>query len=131
MTTKLNGTFQITGWDESPYLEDDDGTKQSHAKITQTYSGEIEGSSQLQYLMSYQIGGSALFVGFETVSASVNGKSGSFVVQHTGKFEAGVATSNFEIVPNSGKSGLSGISGKGFFKSGENGQANYEFTIND
>jgi hypothetical protein len=50
MTQKLEGVFQITGWDESPYQENDDGSKWSHAKIKQTYSGSIEGSSDVQYL---------------------------------------------------------------------------------
>ena len=130
MTKMLNGVFQITGWDEKPYLENDDGSKQSHAKISQSYSGDLEGSSDIQYLMAYQTDSSAIFVGFETVTGTINGKSGSFVIQHTGKFEAGIATSNFVIVPNTGKSELTNISGKGFFKSGENGQAKYEFTIN-
>lgn len=130
MTKMLNGVFQITGWDEKPYLENGDGSKQSHAKISQRYSGDLEGSSEIQYLMSYQTDGAAIFVGLETVTGTINGKSGSFVIQHTGKFEAGIATSNFEVVPNTGKSELKNISGKGFFKSSENGQAKYEFTIN-
>ena len=50
----MKGTFQITGWDEIPYVENENGSKQSHAKITQNYSDSIEGSSELQYLMSYQ-----------------------------------------------------------------------------
>ncbi|MGL4474036.1 MAG: DUF3224 domain-containing protein [Shewanella sp.] len=130
MTTILNGVFQITGWDEKPYLEHDDGSKQSLAKISQSYSGDLEGSSEIQYLMSYQSDGSAIFVGFETVTAKIHGKSGSFDIQHTGKFEAGIATSHLEVVPNSGKSELSHVSGKGFFKSGENSQAKYQLTIN-
>ena len=129
MTKTLNGVFQIGGWDEKPYLENADGSKQSHAKINQLYSGDLVGSSEIQYLMSYQTDGSAIFVGFETVTATINGKSGSLVFQHTGKFAAGVATSDFEIVPNSGKGELSGISGKGCFKSAAQGQAIYALTI--
>ena len=129
MTMTLNGVFQIAGWDEKPYLENDDGSKQSQAIINQRYSGDLEGSSDIQYLMSYQTDGAAIFVGFETFSGTINGKTGSLVLQHTGKFEAGVATSNFNIVPKSGKEGLTGISGKGCFKSGENGQAKYQLTI--
>jgi hypothetical protein len=129
MTIKLNGVFQITDWDETPYSENDDGSKQSHAKIAQNYNGDIKGASELQYLMSYQPDGSAVFVGFETVSGSINGKSGSFVIQHTGTFESGVASSSFSIVPKSGRGELAGISGTGSFKSGENGQADYEVII--
>ncbi|WMN62042.1 DUF3224 domain-containing protein (plasmid) [Pseudoalteromonas xiamenensis] len=124
----MSNVFQITSWDETPYIENQDGSKKSHAKITQSYSGVIEGSSEIQYLMSYQSAASALFVGFEVVTGKVNGKSGSFTLQHNGKFENGVASSNFLIV--SGTDELANIEGSGSFKSGESGQANYELTTN-
>tara|TARA_B100000768_G_scaffold172803_1_gene181415 strand:- start:700 stop:1095 length:396 start_codon:yes stop_codon:yes gene_type:complete len=130
MANQLNGIFQITGWDEIPYNENDDGSKQSNAKITQSYTGNIEGSSELQYLMSYSPNGSAIFVGIETLSCTINGKLGTLVIQHNGKFETGVASSVFTIVSDSGKGELIGISGTGTFKSGENGQANYTVEIN-
>jgi hypothetical protein len=130
MLNQLNGTFQITGWNETPYNENGDGSKQTNAKITQSYTGDIEGSSELQYLMSYLTDGSAIFVGLENISCTIRGKSGDFVIQHNGKFEAGVASSNFTIVPDSGRNELVGISGTGTFKSGENGQANYTVEIN-
>ena len=130
MSNQLNGTFQITGWDEAPYNENNDGSKQTNAKITQNYLGDIEGSSELQYLMSYSSNGAAIFVGLETLSCTIKGKSGNFVIKHNGKFEAGVASSDFIIVPDSGTDELVGISGTGTFKSGENGQANYTVEIN-
>lgn len=125
----MSNIFQITGWDETPYIENEDGSKKSHAIITQNYSGAIEGSSELHYLMSYQSASLALFVGFELVTGKVNGKSGSFTVQHNGKFENGVASSSFVIVSNSGTGELVNIAGSGSFKSGELGQANYELHL--
>ncbi|MBU2978766.1 DUF3224 domain-containing protein [Alteromonas sp. C1M14] len=124
----MSNVFQITGWDETPYIENEDGSKKSLAKITQSYSGVIEGSSEIQYLMSYQSAASAVFVGFEVVTGKVNGKSGSVTIQHNGKFENGVASSNFIIV--AGTDELANIDGSGSFKSGESGQANYELTTN-
>jgi len=129
MAQDLEGVFQIKNWDESPYQENDDGSKQSHAKINQSYSGAIEGTSELQYLMSYQSPSSAVFVGHEVVNGKISGKSGSFVLQHNGTFENGVAKSTFHIVPGSGKEGFADIEGSGSFESTENGQANYTLTI--
>ena len=126
----MEGTFQITGWDEIPYIEGENGSKKSHAIITQNYTGAIEGSSEIQYLMSYQSGSQALFVGFEVVTGSVNGKLGSFTLQHNGKFENGVASSSFVVVPDSGTGELTTIEGSGSFQSGEAGKANYEININ-
>jgi hypothetical protein len=78
MPNQLVGQFQITGWDEVPYKEQSDGCKQTHAKITQSYSGDIDGSSELQYVMLYSAKGSAIFVGLENTSCTINGKSGHF-----------------------------------------------------
>jgi len=130
MTTRLTGLFQITGWDETAYRENADGSKQTNAKITQTYQGDIKGTSELQHLMSYSSNGSAVFVGIETIVCSINGKSGNFVIQHKGKFEAGTARSDFSIVPDSGKDEFEGIKGTGSFTSAENGQASYILEIN-
>jgi hypothetical protein len=71
MDYKMSNIFQITGWDESPYIEKEDGSKKSLAKITQHYSGVIEGSGEPQYLMSYQSAASAVFVGFEVVTVNL------------------------------------------------------------
>lgn len=119
------GSFQVTSWDESPFNENDDGSKQSHAKITQVYTGGIVGSSELQYLMSYQSQSKARFVGFETVNGSVNGVHGSFVLQHDGKFEDGVAHSDFRVVTKSGRGDLIDIAGHGSFTSSEDGKSSY------
>lgn len=130
MTNKLEGIFQITGWDETSYFEDENDAKQSNAIITQRYTGDIEGNSSLQYLMSYQSKNSARFVGFEIVTGTVAGKNGSIVIQHNGTFENGVASSKFSIVEKSGKGELENITGSGSFKSGENGQAAYTLETN-
>ncbi len=77
--------------------------------------------------MSYQSSALALFVGFEVVTGKINGKLGSFTLQHNGKFENGIASSNFIMVANSGTGERTNIENSGSFKSG---QANYELTIN-
>lgn len=129
MQSKLQGIFQVTGWDEKPYSEDSDGVKLTNAKVTQTYTGSIEGQSQVQYIMAHNSDKSAAFVGMEKVTASINGKSGSFAIQHNGKFENGVASSNFVIVTGSGQGELSGIEGSGSFESTEGGKSKYLLTI--
>lgn len=80
--------------------------------------------------MSYQSGSQALFVGFEVVTGMVNGKSGSFTLQHNEKLENGVAISSFVNVPGSGTGELANIEGTGPIKSGEAGKASYEISIN-
>ena len=130
MQSNLEGIFQVTGWDEKPYSEDSDGSKLTNAQVTQTYTGSIEGESQVQYIMAHNSDKSATFVGMEKVTCTINGKSGSFVIQHNGKFENGVASSNFVIVTDSGQGELSDIEGSGNFESTEQGKSKYQMAIN-
>lgn len=127
---QLKGVFQITGWDETPYLEGQDGARQSNAKITQSYLGGIEGHGELQYLMCYTSDGNAVFVGIETMTGTIEGRTGSLVLQHQGTFAAGVARSNFTIVAHSGQGEFANIVGEGSFESSEKGQANYQMSVN-
>ncbi|WP_144213922.1 DUF3224 domain-containing protein [Shewanella donghaensis] len=131
MKLQVSGVFQITNWDETTDIEHPDGAKQTSASITQMYSGDLEGVSQPKYIMCYTADGLAVFCGYENVEVSINGKSGSFVLQHNGKFENGIASSEYIIVPNSGQGELDSISGKGTFTSGEKGQAQYEMELSN
>ncbi|WP_286264860.1 DUF3224 domain-containing protein [Thalassotalea atypica] len=123
------GNFEISTWNEEAYVEQADGTKQSHAKITQTYRGDIEGSSSLQYLMSYHSPTVAEFVGFETIIAAIGDKKGQFIVRHLGKFEDGVASSSFVVVAHSGTDDFSGLYGSGEFSAPAGGVAQYLFNF--
>jgi len=128
MTTDTACTFQITGWDEKTYQEIEGSAKLSHAKVTQTYSGAIEGTSSIEYLMSYTVHGTANFVGLERVSGTVDGKTGTFVLQHTGSFSEGKARSSWSIVPGSGTGDLANLRGSGHYVAGHAEPAQVFFT---
>ena len=122
----LTGHFQIKDWQETTQSEGKTG-KRSLANVKLEYTGHITGSSELQYLLSYQADGSADFVGFESVEASVDGISRSLVLRHLGRCVAGVASSQFEVIQSSIEDKL--IGAKGSFTSGENGQAQYTIEV--
>ena len=113
MTTEMNCTFTITGWDEKPYQEFEGGAKLTRATVSQAYQGAISGEGFVEFLMSHAANGTASFVGMELVQGDVNGKSGSFVIQHVGTYDSGGARSAWSIVPGSGTGELTGITGKG------------------
>lgn len=56
--------------------------------------------------------GSAGYVAIENVKGVLEGKSGSFVLQHFGIMDRGKDRLILEVVPNSGTEALTGISGK-------------------
>jgi hypothetical protein len=128
MNKEGNCTFQITGWDENTYQEITDVAKLSHAKVTQSYTGAIEGTSSIDYLMSYAVNGEASFVGMERVSGSLDGKNGTFVIQHMGTYSDGKARSSWSVVPGSGTGDLSALRGKGNYEAGHGEPAQVFFT---
>jgi hypothetical protein len=118
MPTHATAAFEVTSWDEKPSLATDDGTKVTQASVTMAFDGDVEGEGAVEWLMGYGEDGTAAFVGLERVVGKVGGRSGSFVLQHTGTFDGAMATSKLSVVPGSGTGELSGIHGEGTFEAG-------------
>ena len=119
MTTHATGTFEFKAWDEKTWdgkvARDIKGAKMTHAVISNTYHGDIEGTSASQILMVYDENDHAVYSGLEQITGKLGGKAGSFVLQMTGKFDGGVASGDFTVVPGSGTGDLKGLQGKGSF----------------
>ncbi len=113
-----NATFKIISWDEEPFDEPEDGPKLTWAHIRKSFHGDLSGTGNLMYVMTYLDGGVASFTGFEKVVGSLDGRTGSFVLRHTGFFDGEKATAEYEVVPGSGAGELAGLSGTGGFSAG-------------
>jgi len=113
MKKSANAQFVIKSWDEKPYSEGLGMPKLTRAAVIKTYTGEIEGEGEAEYLMTYLSDGSAAFVGLERIVGRIGGKAGSFVLQRTGMFEGGVARESYSVVPGSGTGDLQGLRGEG------------------
>lgn len=103
-----------TTWDGQP-AADAATPKMTVASDRATIEGSIEGEVTDRWLMSYAADGTARFVGLTTVNGSVDGRTGTFVLQHAGRFDADGLHSDFTVVPGSGTGELTGISGAGTF----------------
>ena len=113
MNKSASARFAITSWDEQPYSEGQDQPKLTRARVTRTYTGDIDGEGQVEYLMMYAGDGSATFVGLERVVGHVAGNAGSFVLQRTGVFEGGMAKESYVVIPGSGTGSLRNLRGEG------------------
>ncbi len=124
-------TFQIKSWDEKSYAEFDKGAQLTRAKAKQSFAGDMEGESSVEYLMFHRADGSANFVGLEHFVGQVGGRWGSFVIQHQGSFDKSIARSAWTVVAGSGTGELHGLRGEGSFVAPQGGQATvnleYEF----
>ena len=113
MNSVANSRFTIKSWDEKPYSEGQDQPRLTRASVTKTYTGDIEGEGQVEYLMMYRSDGSATFVGLERVVGRIGGKTGTFVLQRTGIFESGQAKESYSVIPGSATGDLQGLLGDG------------------
>jgi hypothetical protein len=120
---QLKGTFQITDWQESVTTSFEQGAKLSKALVSQSYSGDITGSSEVHYQLSYESTGNACFNGFEFITGSLGDTPCQLTLKHDGTFEKGIAKSQFVIISSATHPELLCLSGS--FISGEAGQASY------
>jgi len=114
--TTASATFQVTGWDEQTLVELDGGGKLTQASVQQAISGDIEGSSDVRWLMAYTADDRAEFVGVQTVTGALGDKSGSFMLRSVGTFDGKQAVGDLTVVEGSGSGDLAGIAGTGTFE---------------
>ena len=113
MKKSANARFAIKSWDEKPYSEGQDLPRLTRASVTKTFTGDLEGEGQLEYLMMYRSDGSASFVGLERFVGRIGGKTGTFVLQRMGVFESGQAKESYSVVPGSATGELRGLRADG------------------
>jgi hypothetical protein len=106
------GTFTIKAWDEQPWAELDEAPKLTHARVTTSYTGDLEGEGTSGLLMVYDQA-DASYAGYERFSGSLAGRQGSFVLRLGGGFEDGAATTTWTVVEGSGTGELAGLEGEG------------------
>jgi len=128
MKHTANARFAITNWDEKPYSEGPDLPKLTRATAKKTFTGDIEGEGQVDYLMMYRSDGSATFIGLERITGKIDGKAGTFVLQRTGVFEDGQAKESYSVVPGSATGELRGLVGEGMTSVGHGME--HPFTLN-
>ena len=112
--TVANASFTVQGWDEQTFEERDPG-KLTIASVQQAVTGDIEGSSDVRWVMAYTADDAAEFVGVQSVTGSIGDRTGSFVLRSVGTFDGKTAAGDVTVVAGSGTGDLAGISGTGSF----------------
>ena len=129
METTATSNCAIDSWHEEVYLEAESGGKLTRAHAKQTFSGDIEGHGDVQWLMCYRSDGTADFVGLQHLSGRVGERSGTLVLETRGTFDDRGATGPVRVVPGSGTEELSGISGDGELRAPRGHQASITLTF--
>lgn len=88
------------------------GVTTGRMMIDKRYHGALEGSGVGEMLSAMTTTeGSAGYVAIERVTGKLHGRSGSFVVQHSGTMARGAQALSITVVPDSGSGELAGIAG--------------------
>jgi len=107
------GVFEFTRWEESAYSEPEAAPKLTQARVSNDFHGDIEGSSDLVYVMTYINEDHGTFVGYEQVRGRLSDRDGTFVLRHDGTFGDGTVRAALNIVAGSATGALAGLSGEG------------------
>lgn len=122
----VTGTFKIASWDEKTTRDLGGGAKLTEARVTQKFTGDLDGDGSVIWLMCYVSEKSARFVGMQHVSGKLGDRTGGFVMETVGAFDGTLAKGRWSIVPWSGSGALSGITGEGTFEAPHGPTATYE-----
>lgn len=105
------GTFEVTTTGHED-LGSGEGAKLARATMSKQFVGELEGSSTVEMISALsEVRGSAGYVAIERVQARLQGRSGSFVLQHSGTMNRGMSSLTIHVVPDTGTGELKGLDG--------------------
>jgi hypothetical protein len=126
MTTHASGTFEVK---LTPVALDDKAADATLARmsIDKHFHGDLEAASKGEMLSAGSaVKGSAGYVAIERVVGAIRGRTGSFVLQHTGTMNRGAPQLSVTVVPDSGTGQLTGLAGRMTIQIAD-GKHSYEF----
>lgn len=106
------GEFDVTMQRDS---DDDtaDGTTLGSMVVEKRFRGDLDGIGRGRMLTgTTPVDGSAGYVLIERIRGRLHGRSGTFLLQHSGILDRGSPRPWIEIVPDSGSGELAGIRGR-------------------
>ncbi|GAA2995047.1 DUF3224 domain-containing protein [Actinokineospora diospyrosa] len=102
----------MDAWEpESPY-DQRDGVDLGHTVIRKTFSGGLVATSEVHMTSAVvAAAGSAAYVAIERVEGTLDGRRGSFVLQHSATADSSGQSLVVTVIPGTGTGELSGLTG--------------------
>jgi hypothetical protein len=124
MPTHATGTLEVK---LNPQDDKSDDKTLGRMTIDKQWHGDLEGKSKGQMLTGGDVTkGSAGYVAIEKVSGTLNGRKGTFILQHSATMTRGEGQLTITVVPDSGTDQLEGLTGKMMVKIAD-GKHSYDF----
>jgi Protein of unknown function (DUF3224) len=112
MSLHAKGAFEVKVTPQAADSKDAQSANLGRMSISKSFHGDLEGVSHGEMLSAItQVTGSAGYVAMERVEGILQGRKGTFVLQHNGTMNRGTPLLTISIVPDSGTGELAGVSG--------------------
>jgi hypothetical protein len=109
---QAKGEFVVTMQPLETYAKSGGGIELGRMSLDKVFYGDLEARSQGEMLsVLTDEEGSAGYVAIEQVSGSLNGRFGTFALQHFGIMDHGKNRLILEVIPESGSGELSSLRG--------------------
>ncbi len=126
VTTHARGAFEVKLTPQPPGVEAEDSMV-SRLMIDKRFHGDLEGTSRGQMLAATTgEQGSAGYVAIELVRGTLEGRTGTFMLQHSGTMARGAPHLSVSVIPDSGTGELVGLTGQMSITIAD-GKHSYEF----
>ncbi len=128
MTNHATGPFEVKMTPQKPDNPIEEAANIARMTGDKQWHGDLEGASKVVMLATApDAKGSGIYVALERVTGTLKGRSGTFLLHHTGIMNRGVPQLNIEVVPDSGTGQLTGITGKMNINIAAGGKHSYDF----
>ncbi len=109
---QATGSFDVKMAPQKPDNPQEEAAALGRMSLDKQFHGDLEATSQGEMLsvLDQKIG-SGGYVALERVTGKLQGRTGSFVLQHNATMTRGVPQLNIVVVPDTGAGELTGISG--------------------
>lgn len=125
VTHHASGPFDVT---VTPQDDNSADPLLNRMTLDKHYHGDLEATGKGQMLTAgTEIKGSGAYVAIEKVTGTLNGRNGTFVLQHSGTMTQNVPQLTIAVVPDSGTGQLTGIAGKMTITIAAGGKHSYDF----
>ncbi len=126
MASRASGTFEVKLAPQAAVAGVGDPSVGRMA-ISKQFHGDLDGQSKGEMLATRtEVDGSAGYVALERVVGTLQGRDGSFSLQHSGTMDRGTPSLVVTVVPDSGNGELVGLTGTMAIIV-EGGRHSYEF----
>jgi hypothetical protein len=111
MPNHATGTFEVKLTPFDPAFKSEDNSIGRYS-LDKQFHGALEATSKGEMLSGMgTVKGSGGYVAIERITGTLDGRTGTFILQHNGTMQNGVYHMNVVVVPDSGTAQLTGLQG--------------------